>query len=348
MNRENIVSFYRKHPPGILRGFNVRHLDGPERLRPGEDVRGVIETPKLLVAERNLDGIAAGGAVVYPGRHARDKHPRQQFSEAGIALYELDSSPWNRSTARFVFSALDALTSGIPAMQANMLRGEFDQIPRIELGADTQFGIVGLGNIGEMVMEQAQKRDYQVSYFSRTKKVATEQAHDVTYKSLEQLFAESDVISLHLPNTPETRGLINYDLLKRMKPHAILISTSASGVLNEADLLRKMHEDKTIKASLDTFEDEGVHFENSVLNPNKNLAVRELVLAGNLLLTPHTAYKTTTSSAELLHVLAGPFTAYAEEGYFPDSVSVTVPSLNFSTLEEQRGKEEVYTVSRVV
>lgn len=82
----------------------------------------------------------------------------------------------------------------------------------------------------------------------------------------EELFERSDIVSLHIPCTPETRGTINKSLFDRMKDGALLVNTCRGGVINEADLLEALHSGKIAAAGLDVLCEEPPRAENPLLN----------------------------------------------------------------------------------
>jgi glyoxylate reductase len=159
-----------------------------------------------------------------------------------------------------------------------------------------QLGIVGFGRIGRAVAQRAVTFGMRVAYSSRT---AREDA-GAQPMPLDRLLATSDVVSLHLPLTPETRHLIDQPALARMKRSAYLINTARGPVVDEAALAWALRERLISGAALDVYEHEpDVH--------------PDLVKLENVLLAPHLAsatVETRTAMADLavrnvLAVLAG-------------------------------------------
>lgn len=159
-----------------------------------------------------------------------------------------------------------------------------------------QLGLVGLGRIATAVAERAPVFGMRVAYTSRS-------AHDLpgaTRLDLHTLLATSDVVSLHVPLTAETRHLIDAAALARMKPSAYLINTARGPVVDEAALAAALRERRIAGAALDVYEQE------PVIHP-------DLFGLENALLIPHLAsatVETRTAMADLaasnvLAVLAG-------------------------------------------
>lgn len=124
-------------------------------------------------------------------------------------------------------------------------------------------GIVGLGNIGSKVAERLKAFGADVQYFDTVRKTEEqEQALGVQYVSYEELLKTSDIVTLHVPLKDDTRGLINKDRIKLMKPTAIIVNTSRGGVVNEADLFEALNSGKLLGAGLDVYEEEPLKKEN--------------------------------------------------------------------------------------
>lgn len=178
------------------------------------------------------------------------------------------------------------------------------------LGTSVQgktLGIVGMGQIGQAVARRARAFGMNIAYTGRRQaSPAVESALDARFLPLETLLAEADVVSLHCPLTPDTRHLIDDHALACMKPSAFLVNTSRGPVVDEAALVRALHEGRIAGAALDVFEHEPeVHpglpgLDNVVIVPHLGSATTETrtamaelaarnvvaVLSGNAALTP--------------------------------------------------------------
>ncbi len=106
-------------------------------------------------------------------------------------------------------------------------------------------GIVGLGNIGRLVVKRLE--GFEIEFMVYDPFVSSELANDlgVELASLEEIFTKADCISLHIPETPQTKGLVNSKLLRLMKPDSILINCARAGVISEVDL-REVKKEKNI------------------------------------------------------------------------------------------------------
>jgi len=117
-------------------------------------------------------------------------------------------------------------------------------------------GIVGAGRIGQAVARRARAFGMQVVYNARTRKTEFEQATRATRLDLVTLLSQSDVVSLHLPATAETRGLLNRERFARMKRGSLLINTARGDLVREPALLEALEQGTLAGAGLDVFPEE--------------------------------------------------------------------------------------------
>ena len=131
--------------------------------------------------------------------------------------------------------------------------------PQMLLGLELEgatLGIVGAGRIGQAVGKRALGFGMRITYASRTPKPEFERATGATRLELRPLLRESDVVTLHVPKTPETQGMINADALAAMKPGAILINTSRGDLVKEEAVAIALEEGRLGAAGLDVFTEE--------------------------------------------------------------------------------------------
>jgi len=151
--------------------------------------------------------------------------------------------------------------------------------PKMLLGIELRgktLGIVGLGRIGKRVAEIGVKGfGMRVLYYDLRRDLEAERELGVEFKELEEVFKESDVVSVHVPLTPETRWLVGEGLLRLMKKNAILVNTSRGGVVDTKALIKALQEGWIAGAGLDVYEEEP-------LPPNHPLTKLD-----NVVLTPH-------------------------------------------------------------
>lgn len=161
----------------------------------------------------------------------------------------------------------------------------FSKGPLVELHGKT-LGIVGLGRIGSQVARLAEAFDMQVLYYNRQPRAGA----TGSYKHLEELVRESDIVTLHCPLTKENAKFINRSLLQQMKRTAWLINTSRGGLVEEQDLADALHEGTIAAAALDVL---------SVEPPPGN---NPLLAARNCIITPHNAWLSFEARSRILRV----------------------------------------------
>jgi phosphoglycerate dehydrogenase-like enzyme len=137
---------------------------------------------------------------------------------------------------------------------------------------------VGLGRIGRQVAQRLRGWEATLRYFDPVRlPAAEEQALGVEYRPLEQLLAESDVVTVHVPLSDRTRHLIDARALSLMKPSAVLVNTSRGGLVDEAALAQALRTGSILGAGLD------------VLSAEPPPADHPLLPLPNAVLTPHVA-----------------------------------------------------------
>lgn len=181
------------------------------------------------------------------------------------------------AVADLVFGMIIALYRNIiPCNDAVRKEGTKDGLVGFELEGK-KFGVVGTGAIGLRVAGIARAFGCEVYAYSRTKK----EIDGITYVSLEELLSTCDIVSLHTPLTPETKGLIGKEQLALMKPDAILINTARGPVVDSEALAEALSSGQIAGAGIDVFENEPpVKKEHPLLN------------AKNVIATPHVAFAT--------------------------------------------------------
>jgi glycerate dehydrogenase len=213
--------------------------------------------------------------------------------ERGVSVSNVPAYS-SRSVAQLVFGLIlelalhvghhsDAVRSGRWASSKDFV---FWDYPLVELDGLTM-GIIGLGQIGKTVADVAQAFGMRVLGYSRNPKTAYPGVERV---GLETLLRESDVVSLHCPLTPETKGLLNAERLSLMKPSAFLINTSRGPVVNEQDLADALNSGSVTGAGVD------------VLSVEPPTADNPLLSAKNCIITPHIGWATKAARVRLMKI----------------------------------------------
>jgi glyoxylate reductase len=185
----------------------------------------------------------------------------------------------SETTADLAFALLMTVARRIPEGDKFMREGKFrGWAPELMLGYDVHqktLGIVGMGRIGVLVAKRARGFDMEILYHSSSKKSGLESELGIKYTQLDDLLRQSDFVSLHVPLTPETKGLIGKRELALMKSTAYLINTSRGEVVDEKALIEALKEKRLGGAGLDVFWGEPTNvnpelysLENAVLIPH--------------------------------------------------------------------------------
>ena len=165
-----------------------------------------------------------------------------------------------------------------------------------ELAGKTM-GIVGLGNTGMATARIAQAFGMNVIAYTSKDKLPEGMAK----ATLDQLFKESDIVSLHCPLTNETKELVNKERLDMMKPSAILINTSRGPVVNETDVAAALNEGKIAAFGADVVSVEPAKKGNPLLS------------AKNCFLTPHIAWATKEARQRLIDICIANIKAFLDD-----------------------------------
>lgn len=190
---------------------------------------------------------------------------------------------WDRTMRRHLSSTKENLGSGMG----------------VDLYGKT-VGIIGYGNIGKAAGCLYQAFGMKVLYYKRTRlSPSEEQALDVTYATLEDIYRLSDVISLHTPYNPDSHHLINAEAIQKMKPSAIIINVARGAVVDEAALVDALKSHRIAAAGLDVFE----HNDNPL---------EELYHLDNVTMTPHIGTQTYDSRVKMAQELSDNIIGYLE------------------------------------
>lgn len=173
----------------------------------------------------------------------------------------------------------------------------FWNYPLIELSSKT-IGIIGFGKIGQEVAKLAAAFGMKVLAYSRTE--YEEGRKLAEYVDLDTLLASSDIVSLHCPLFPETRGIINNENIAKMKDGAILLNTSRGPLIVEEDVANALNSDKLYYYATDVASREPIRSDNPLLK------------AKNCIITPHIAWAAKETRERLVGIVYENLKAYTE------------------------------------
>ncbi|MDM9617809.1 D-2-hydroxyacid dehydrogenase [Kosakonia cowanii] len=198
------------------------------------------------------------------------------------------------TVAQFTTALLLALCNRVGEHDADVHAGGWSKSeswcywlqPMIEL-AGKRVGIIGYGRIGQAFGAIAQAMGMTVLAHSARSRPLPESAQ-LRYVDLDTLYAKADVISLHCPLTPQTKGMINREALAKMKRSALLLNASRGDLINEADLAAALNEGRIAGAAVDVLSSEPPGADNPLLS------------AKNCIITPHIAWASVDARGRIL------------------------------------------------
>ncbi|HEX6977245.1 MAG TPA: D-glycerate dehydrogenase [Patescibacteria group bacterium] len=200
-----------------------------------------------------------------------------------IVVTNTPSDEVNEAVAEHTWALILSLTRRVVESDEVVRRGGYHGWePDIFLGPTLKgktLGIIGLGRIGSMVALRSQGFGMNVLYNKHEPDPKVEKETGAKFASLEELLSQSDIISLHVPLTDETRHMVNAQMFSKLKPGCYLVNTARGPIVSEKDLVEALKSGKLGGAALDVFDNE----------PNVD---PELIGMPNVILTPHIASAT--------------------------------------------------------
>jgi D-3-phosphoglycerate dehydrogenase len=235
---------------------------------------------RLLAAAPELKVVGRAGVGV-------DNIDVAAASERGVAVVNAPGGN-TVSAAELTMALLLSVARRVSEADRSMREGRWDRanLQGVELRGRT-LGVVGAGRIGSTVAERCRAFGMKVIVHDPYLSAARLAEFRSVIVEMDQLLAEADVITLHVPLTEETNGLIGESALLKMKKGAFLVNLSRGGVVDEAALARALIEGRIAGAGLDVYETEPLSPESPLLS------------APNLVLTPHLGASTKEAQVQV-------------------------------------------------
>lgn len=224
--------------------------------------------------------------------------------EHGVVVFNAPFSN-TRSVAELVLAEIIMLLRRIPQKNAAAHRGGWDKAAKGSFEARGKvLGIIGYGHIGSQLSILAEQLGMQVRYYDIETKLSLGNALQV--RSLDELLAQSDVVTLHVPETPQTQWMIGAKELATMKPEAVLINASRGTVVAIDALADALKSGQLAGAAIDVFP----------VEPKGNDDIFESPLRGidNCILTPHIGGSTQEAQENIGIEVAGKLVRYSDNG----------------------------------
>lgn len=277
--------------------YKVHH--DPELFgKPDELAKLVADVPALIVRNQTQvrgDVLAAAKKLKVVGRLGvgLDNIDMDVCSERGIKVFPATGAN-SLSVVEYVIGSAMMLLRGAYFANAAMVAGEFPKTKLIgrEI-AGKRLGLVGFGAIARDAAAHGRMLGMTIAAYDPYVPAEDKIWQAAERLELDALLATSDVISIHLPLTPETKGLIGKDAFARMKPDAILINAARGGIMDETALVAALKGGKLGGAAIDVFAEEPLRGAGKLFAD-----------VPNLILTPHIAGNTVESNGRVSGLVA--------------------------------------------
>ena len=260
--------------------FEIRHVDGADRtaLLPAlADVHAV-----LIRSATKMDAEAISAApalkVIARAGVGLDNVDIKSATTAGVMVVNAPTSNII-SAAELTVGHMLSLARHVPAAHASLAGGAWKRssFTGTELFEKT-IGIIGLGRIGALVAARVQAFDTRVIAYDPYVTSARAQQLGVQLVTLDELFEQSDFITIHMPKTPETTGMIGIDQFRLMKRSAYVVNVARGGLIDEEALFKALTTGEIAGAGIDVFTTEP---------PAQDSSARLLLDLPNVVVTPH-------------------------------------------------------------
>ncbi len=293
-----ITEFMDEAAVAALKARYEVHHDPDLFGKPDELAKLIADVPALIVRNQtNVRGpvLEAAKALKVVGRLGvgLDNIDMDACEARGIEVFPATGAN-SLSVVEYVIGSAMMLLRGAYFANAAMVAGEFPKTKLIgrEI-AGKRLGLVGFGAIARDTAAHGRLLGMTVAAFDPYVPADHPAWTSAERLDLDALLANSDVVSIHLPLTPETKGLIGKDALARMKPDAILINAARGGIMDETALVEALKAGKLGGAAIDVFAEEPLRGAGKLFAD-----------VPNLILTPHIAGNTVESNGRVSGLVA--------------------------------------------
>jgi glyoxylate reductase len=218
------------------------------------------------------------------------------------------------ATADIAFALMLAVSRKMFHLHKSIINGQWTHFqPTKDLGIELKgktLGVFGLGRIGVEMAKRCQGAfSMKVIYHNRNRNTEAETTLGAEYVTLDDLLAQSDVLSVHSVLSSDTRGMFNESVFKKMKPTSIFINTARGGIHNETDLLEALKSKHIWGAGLD------------VTNPEPMAKDNPLLSMENVAVLPHVGSGTTEARTEMARLAAMNIVGFFLDKRIPNQVN---------------------------
>jgi len=244
--------------------------------------------------------------------------------EKGIAVINVPAYG-DETVAEYAFALILTLSRKMSMTFLRSLLGIFDQkmVRGNELAGKT-LGVVGTGKIGRKLVKMAFGFDLNIICYDPFPNQEIVEKYNVKYVSLEELFKNTDIISIHVPYMKETHHLISFDTLKILKKGVLLVNTSRGPIVNTSAVLEGVKEGVFGGVALDTFEGEQIWVKEENIIAKSEIPPAEefkkalesfyLLRFRNVVLTPHNAFNSHEAVRRIIEAALSDMVVFGEKG----------------------------------
>ncbi|MFN3966370.1 MAG: phosphoglycerate dehydrogenase [Endomicrobiia bacterium] len=227
------------------------------------------------------------------------------------------------SAAEHTMGLILALSRNIPQAYNSLKSGQWkrEKFVGTELQGKT-LGLIGLGRIGKEVAKRAQSFEMKVIAYDPFISEEYAKTIGVELKQLDELFAESDYISIHTPKNEQTKNLINKETIAKMKPGVRIINCARGGIVDENALISALKSGHVKGAALDVFEKEPLPPDSPLLDPSLE----------NLIFTPHLGASTEEAQIKIAQESSDLIIDFFTKGIIRNAVNM--PSVDIDTYKK--------------
>lgn len=272
-------------------------------------------TKEILDAADNLKVIGRAGTGV-------DNVDTQYASQKGVIVMNTPGGN-TVTTAEHAIAMIVALARKIPQATASMKAGKWEKkkFQGTELTGKT-LGILGVGNIGSVVASRAQGLKMKVISYDPFISDELAEKLGITLVTLDELFAKSDFLSIHVPLTNDTKNIINAEAIAKMKDGMSLINCARGGIVDEAAVAEAVESGKLAGAAFDVYSTEPPEADNPLL------------AVDGIILTPHLGASTHEAQENVAVAVADQIADYLTTGTIRNAINVpSVPAELLSSLD---------------
>ena len=260
----------------VSKKFTITHDDLKKEIK---DYDGIVIRSRTKLTSEVLDN-AKNLKVIGRAGVGLDNVDREKAAEMSIEVLNTPEAP-AVSVAELALGLMLSLARKISHADRTTHQGQWnkDQYLGYTLKGK-KLGLIGFGNIAKHLAKITLAMGMNVGVYSRFSKgkVAIDEAKEIgcfIYNSIEDLVKDAQIISLHLPATPQTENIINEDIINLMKKDAIIVNTARGNLIDEKALLKALENKIISGAALDVYREEPLKDSELIKNTE------------NLILTPH-------------------------------------------------------------